>query len=196
MNALRSWSQFEVKSVEDDARIIRGIASTPNTDRVGDIVVPTGAKFQLPLAMLSQHDHQSPIGNVVEAKVKRTGIEIVSQIAKDTGLDYIERAWLQIKAGLVRGLSIGFRPLKAEPIDEDKPWGGYKFLEWEWYELSAVTIPANADATITSIKMFDTARSLRGDDPAASGLDRDPAKVIHQAKAAILRANMNLRNTK
>ena len=33
--------------------------------------------------------------------------------------------------------------------------GGIDFSEWDWFELSAVTIPANADATITTIKSID-----------------------------------------
>jgi phage head maturation protease len=56
-----------------------------------------------------------------------------------------------MKSGLVRGLSIGFRATKAEPIKG----GGYRFKEWNWLELSAVTIPCNAEASITSIKRFD-----------------------------------------
>ena len=126
------------------------IASTPATDRDGDIVVPKGAKFKLPFPLLSQHQHDRPIGEVVSAKATDAGIEIVAKLAKDTGLTYVEMAWKQIKAGLVRGLSIGFRPLKAEPIK-----GGLRFLEYEIFELSAVTIPANSFAGITSVKQFD-----------------------------------------
>ena len=44
----KSWSTLELKSVDSEKRIITGIASTPNTDRDGDIVDPKGAKFSLP----------------------------------------------------------------------------------------------------------------------------------------------------
>ena len=44
----RAYSTFEVKAVDDDAGIIEGIASTPTTDRMGDIVEPKGAQFKLP----------------------------------------------------------------------------------------------------------------------------------------------------
>lgn len=155
MEAVKSWSILEVKSVSDDARVIRGIASTPSTDRAGDIVEPKGAKFKVPFPLLSQHDHQSPIGHVTSAKVTDKGIEIEASIAKDSGLDYVDRAWAQIKAGLVRGLSIGFRAIKAEPVDADRPYKGIRFKEWELFELSAVTIPCNAECNITAVKKYD-----------------------------------------
>ena len=66
----------------------------------------------------------------------------------------------------MKGFSIGFRPIKFEALDPERPWDGFKFLEWEWMELSAVTMPANADATIQSIKMYDSAA------PASTGKTR------------------------
>ena len=64
----------------------------------------------------------------------------------------IDKAWSLIKAGLVRGLSIGFKELDSEAIPDS--WGR-KFTKWEWLETSAVTIAANREATITTIKTFD-----------------------------------------
>jgi HK97 family phage prohead protease len=147
----KSWSTLEIKSIDESTRIIKGIASTPSTDRAGDIVEPKGARFTLPIPLLSQHDHGAPIGMVKSARVTDAGIEIEAEIPKNSGLGYVEKAWGQIKSGLVRGLSIGFRATKAEPIKG----GGYRFKEWLWLELSAVTIPCNADASIISIKRFD-----------------------------------------
>lgn len=151
MDQVKSWSTLEIKSVDDELRVIRGIASTPSTDRAGDIVEPKGARFTLPIPLLSQHDHESPIGQVTKATVTDNGIEIEATIPKDSGLGYVEKAWLQVKSGLVRGLSIGFRGTKAEPIKG----GGVRFKEWNWLELSCVTLPCNAEANITAIKHFD-----------------------------------------
>jgi hypothetical protein len=41
----RAYSILTVKAVEEDQRIIRGMATTPSPDRVGDIVEPLGVKF-------------------------------------------------------------------------------------------------------------------------------------------------------
>lgn len=70
----------------------------------------------------------------------------------------VAEAWDSIKLGLVRGLSIGFRPLKGEPVDPDKAFSGMRFKEWEWLELSAVTVPANAGAGITDAKSYQPVR--------------------------------------
>ena len=162
----RAYGLLELKQVDESLREISGLATSISTDRMGDVVVPDGAEFKLPIPLLSQHDSASPIGEVYEAEVTGKGIRIKARIPKDTGLDYVETAWKQIKARLVRGLSIGFRSLKHEPLDADRPWDGFKFLSWEWLELSAVTIPANAQATIQTVKMYDTTA------PAASGNKR------------------------
>lgn len=157
--AHRAYSFLEVtKELEDDKDwIIRGIATTPNPDRVGDIVEPLGVEFKNPLPLLWQHESDKPVGTVIFDKPTKKGITFEARLPKniDPGKlrDRIEEAWQSVKAGLVRAVSIGFRTLEYEII---KDTGGIKFNRSEVMELSLVTIPANADATITSIKSFDT----------------------------------------
>lgn len=162
----RAWSTFVVKSVDESQRTIEGIASTPNTDRVGDIVEPQGAQFKLPLPFLMHHDSEQPVGHVIAASPTKAGIGVQIQLAKTTEpgtlRDRLDEAFQSIKLGLVRGLSIGFKPVEYSYIEAT---GGVHFTKWDWLELSAVTIPANSDASITSIKRFDTgvkARSTAG----------------------------------
>ncbi len=145
-------SKFECKSVDEEKRMIEGIATTPTPDRYADIVEPEGMKFSLPMPLLNQHRSSEPIGNVIEAKVTKDGIRIKAQIAPAGILGYVDQAWAQIKSGLVRGLSIGFRGLEESYM---KDTGGYRYTSSEWLELSAVTIPANADCNITAIKSAD-----------------------------------------
>lgn len=149
---IRAHSLFEVKSFDDATGIIEGIASTPTTDRIGDIVEPKGAQFKLPLPLLWQHNAREPLGHVISAKVTDAGIWIKAQVMLGV-LPEIDRAWTLIKSGLVRGLSIGFRPTD-EPESIKGTWG-LKFVKWEWLELSAVTIPANSEASIQTIKSID-----------------------------------------
>lgn len=150
----RAFSTVRVKAFDEDAREFTGIASTVNTDRMGDIVVPKGAQFDLPVPLLWQHDSMQPVGQVVRATVTDEGIEVVCRVAKpdDTtpmGLGArLDEAWSSVKMGIVRGLSIGFRAVKYSFMDS----GGILFDEWDWTELSLVTVPANADAGITAIK--------------------------------------------
>lgn len=150
MDESKGYSTFQIKSFDEEQRIIRGIASTPETDREGDIVMPKGAKFTLPFPLLAQHDHNQPVGMVTKASVSDAGIEIEAQLPKDSQLSYVERTWRQVKAGLLRGLSIGFRATKAEAIKT-----GRKFLDYEIFELSLVTVPANAGASVSTVKQYD-----------------------------------------
>ena len=153
----RAYSLFEIKSVSkaaDGKRIFSGIASTPTPDRVEDIMEPKGAQFKLPLPLLWQHDHKDPIGWITKAQVTKEGITIEAEVAdipEEGRLKArLEEAWQMIKNKLVRGLSIGFRPIESSDI-EGTDWGK-RYIKWEWYELSAVTVPANQEATILTVK--------------------------------------------
>lgn len=152
----RAYSTFEVKAINEDMRTVTGIASTPSTDRMDDIVEPKGAQFKLPLPMLWQHDARQPVGHVTAAKVTTAGIQVTCQFAKvdepPSLKDDLDRAWAMVKAGLVRGFSIGFNAL--ESVDIEGTWGR-RYTRWDWLELSAVTIPANADCSIQTIKSID-----------------------------------------
>lgn len=124
----------------------------------------------MPIPLLWQHDHQSPIGQVTSAKVTADGIEIKATLAQADAPSQLaarlEEAWQSIRLGLVKGLSIGFRPIEYAYIDE----GGVRFTKWEWYELSVVTVPANAEGTIQTVKSID--ERLR----AASGNEQTDSK--------------------
>jgi HK97 family phage prohead protease len=152
----RAYSTIQVKDLSEDAREFVGIASTPTVDRVGDIVEPGGAKYTLPIPLLWQHDKNMPIGEIMDARVSKSGIQVKARVFKAsqsrTLMDRLDEAWESIKLGLVKGLSIGFLPSEYEPMKET---GGYRITKWDWHELSAVTIPANMDASISSIKSAD-----------------------------------------
>ncbi len=166
MQSHRAYSFIDIKSVDAEQRVITGIATSPTPDRMNDVVEPRGAIFKLPIPLLWQHDSRQPIGEVISARVTDKGIEIAARIAtiSEPGKlkDRLDEAWQSLKGGLVRGLSIGFRALKEA---YDKEANGFIFLEWEWLELSAVTVPANSDCSIQTLKHFDTGLALSGTEP-------------------------------
>ena len=157
MEMHRAFSLVEVTkaSVEGDQRIIEGIATTPEPDRVGDIVESSGARFKNPLPLLWQHRSDEPVGHATFEKPTEKGIRFTARLPKidEPGKlkDRIDEAWQSVKSGLVRAVSIGFRSLEHSVMEN----GGYRFLESEILELSLVTIPANASANIQTIKSID-----------------------------------------
>lgn len=154
-----AYSFLHIKSFNEDERIIEGVATTPTPDRVDDVVDPMGAKFNLPMPLLWQHRHDQPIGEIFWAKPTKDGIPFKGRIAKTdepgTLKSRLDEAWQSIKLKLVRAVSIGFRALEMEPINPKDPFGGQRFKQWEWLELSAVTIPANVDASIQIVRSID-----------------------------------------
>jgi HK97 family phage prohead protease len=152
----RAYSVLNVKDIREDADFyyIEGIASTPTPDRMGDVVEPMGAKFKLPMPLLWQHESKAPVGTLEFAKPNKSGIPYKARLpkVKEEGnlKARIEEAVQSIKYKLVAAVSIGFNAIDG--AYERMTNGGYRFKEWEWLELSLVTIPANSEATITSIK--------------------------------------------
>lgn len=143
----RAYATLSVKtSARDDGTFV-GVASTPALDRVGDSLLPEGAVFKLPLPCLWQHDHSKPIGHITSARVTSRGIEITGKIAVGATLE-IDNYYKLIKAGLVQGLSVGFRALETPEVTRT----GLLYRSWEMMEVSAVTLPCNTAATITSVK--------------------------------------------
>jgi HK97 family phage major capsid protein/HK97 family phage prohead protease len=173
-----AYATLNIKNIDNEQRIIEGVASTPTPDRVGDIVEPLGAKFSLPMPLLWQHNSREPIGHVTWAEAREDGIPFRARIAKATEpgklLDRLDEAWQSIKLGLVAAVSIGFKGIDVEDIDPKKPWGPQRFKAWEWLELSCVTLPANSEATIVNIRSIDQAlRAAPGNEQAS--IDLPPA---------------------
>lgn len=172
----RAYSVLNIKSVNEEQRTITGVATTPSPDRVGDIVDPLGVKFQNPMPLLWQHQSSKPVGQVKFDKPTKDGITFTARMPTvgepGTLKDRIDEAWQSIKLGLVRAVSIGFRPLKYAFMDD----GGIEFQESEVLELSLVTIPANADAMIETFKHFDAPLlAATGKEPKASDRPTRPA---------------------
>lgn len=151
----RAYSLLTVKAVDEEKRIITGVATTPEPDRVGDIVEPLGVKFKNPMPLLWQHKSDKPVGLVKFDKPTEDGITFSATLptVNEAGAlkDRVDEAWQSIKLGLVRAVSIGFRAIEFSFMDD----GGIRFVASEVMELSLVTIPANASATIQSVKSID-----------------------------------------
>lgn len=150
----RAFVALEIKALNDDERLIEGWASRVEEDRMGDVVMPKGAVYNLPLPFLLDHDHKRAVGEVHRVEVTNEGIRFwahIKQIAEPGEVkDLCDSAWQLVKSGLRKAVSIGFKPLEYSAL----PTGGMKFISWEWLELSAVSVPAHQGALITGTKSF------------------------------------------
>jgi HK97 family phage major capsid protein/HK97 family phage prohead protease len=199
----RAYSLLHVKSVDSEQRSFTGIATTPETDRVGDVVEPMGVKFKNPLPLLLFHDSTKPVGRVEFGQPNAKGIPFSASIPRveepGTLRDRTDEAWHSVKHGVINGVSIGFRAL-SDGVEQLKS-GGLRFIKTEVLELSLVPIPANASATIQTIKQFDTTPADAGGAgvrptttaaPVAAPravkttASRPPMKTVQEQKAAFI----------
>lgn len=163
--------RLTVKSFDVEQRTVSGIASTPEPDRMGDIVEMSGVTYRNPLPLLMHHDKTQPVGRATLQAATAEGIPFTATLPDilDPGAvkSRVDEAWHSIKAGLLLGVSIGFRPLEGG-LKQLKS-GAIHFLKTEILELSLVTIPSNANASIRVVKAL-----------AASG--RDSSAVAESRK--------------
>ena len=171
---LLGYSVLQIKSVDPVKRLIRGWASTPETDRAGDIVEPLGARFAPEIPLLLHHRKETPVGVARLRQPTAAGIEFEAElpIVDELGpvKDEIDRAWTSILHKLIRGVSIGFRVIDnaIEPLKS----GGFRFLASEILELSLVTVPAHQGATLAVVKALDQAASGHTPQPASGRFTR------------------------
>jgi HK97 family phage major capsid protein/HK97 family phage prohead protease len=159
----RAYSILTVKSVDENKRVIRGVATTPETDRQGDIVESLGVVYKNPLPLLWMHQTDKPVGLVKFDKPTKSGINFEATLPNVTEpgalKDRVDEAWHSVQHKLVRAVSIGFRALEYAFMED----GGTHFQKSEILELSLVVVPANESATIQSVKSLDkVARAASG----------------------------------
>lgn len=155
------FSAIVIKAIDEERREITGIASTPQLDRVNDVVEPMGLTFAKDTPLLLNHNHAQPVGSVQFGAPTAKGLPFKATIAKvdEPGIvkDRTDESWHSVKAGLIKGVSIGFIPRASEPLGKGK---GTRFTKADIHELSLVAIPANPGAIITAFKSLRVVNQL------------------------------------
>lgn len=154
----KSYSEFVIKSIAEEAREIEGMATTPTVDRVNDVVDPMGLSFKREAALLLNHDHSQPVGTVTFGTPTANGLPFKAKIAKVSEPGEVktrtDTAWHSVKSGIIKGVSIGFRPVESKALSN----GGKLFTKADVHELSLVAVPCNPDAQITSFKSLNASK--------------------------------------
>ena len=174
-----------VKVYEDqNERRFEGYASTfGNRDRVGDVVSPGAFRKSLERhtregtmpAMLLHHDMRRPIGKWTSMSEDQKGLRVEGTLTK--GVRDSDEAYALIKDGAINSMSIGY---VVNDEDYDVKSDTNKLKEIELHEVSLVTIPANAQALVASVKDADGALNVRELERALrdAGLSRRESKAI------------------
>lgn len=136
-----------------DSIFIEGYASTNDVDRSND-VIPTsvweaGIKNYLknPI-ILAQHDHDDPIGRMVEHKIDGKGLWIKARISAAAEIFSL------VKDEVVTAFSVGFRIIDAEYNAVAEL---FVVKELELVEISVVSVPCNQNTLFSLSKAFSDA---------------------------------------
>lgn len=149
------FSFSSVKAKEDDKLIINGMASTTETDRMGDIVTASAwandnalRNFKNNPILLFNHDYNRPIGKVTETYATQFGLEVTAEISKAAE----PSLYGLIGDKVLSTFSIGFMIKDARYAPEEDI---FYITEVELLELSCVSVPANAGCTFNVVKGYD-----------------------------------------
>ena len=155
------YSLLDVKSIDDEQRIIKGICTDTQADHVGDRIELTGIELTgATVPLLIQHDHNLPIGTVTDLQPTAKGLMMTAKLP--TKVDSpelqsrIDTAYSEIKEGLRTGLSIGFIGLDWEYLADDNT---RLFTKIKLLEISVVTIGCNPRTGITEVKRLAQAQT-------------------------------------
>lgn len=174
-------SKFTASTETDDSIYIEGYASTVDRDRQGD-VIPMKAwneglsNYLKNPIILAYHNHQMPIGKMVEHKVTDQGLWVRAQIPQEVGDVY-----KLIKKGILSAFSVGFR---VKDADYDSASESFLIKELELHEISVVSVPANQNTLFSLAKAFDNATEFELYKQQFAPAPVESAKKLDTPKAA------------
>ena len=155
---------MEIKALKDSGEF-DGYGSTfgGEPDSYGDIIAEGAytksladhaAKGTMP-KMFWQHDPSQPIGKWLAASEDDKGLLMRGKL--NMGVQKGQEAYALLKEGDIDGLSIGYRIKQYQKNEDDGTW---LLQELDLQEVSVVSIGANENATINSVKAAKAAHDI------------------------------------
>lgn len=157
MSMMKKLINVAVRELGD--RVLEIAGSTEDVDRMGDIIRASGWKlgpFKKNPVFMWGHDYsQPPIGRALKVWVDNETNMLMFNIefAGPEVYEFADTIYRLYKEGFMHATSVGFIPLEWEGKSEEEPypkWEGNVFTKQELLELSAVPVPANANALVTA----------------------------------------------
>jgi HK97 family phage prohead protease len=156
----KQFAKMSIKALQEDGSFEGILASYNTVDLGGDKIMPgaftkTMQERGSEVPMLWQHNPDEPIGTL-QLSDSADGLLVKGQLLMD--LDYAKKAYILLKAGVIKGLSIGFSTIKKDMQD------GVRLLkEIKLYEGSVVTFPMNEHCMVTAVKKENGAIEVKDD---------------------------------
>lgn len=137
---------LDAKSLDDDGTISGIAVGYGDVDHGGDIVARGSVLLEgrKSIPMLLHHDRTRPVGVWTEFEDKTDGLHVKGRMGTSTAA---REARDDVRAGIMTGLSMGFRTLKHRLEGKSR-----HLLQVGLHEISLVTVPMNNRTRVLSIK--------------------------------------------
>ncbi len=141
--------KLDLKTLTEDGTFTGYLSVFNNTDSYGDVVekgafVKTLADQRGQFPMLWQHDTAEPIG-IMQGAEDDYGLKVTGVL--NLAVARANEAYALLKQGAIKGLSIGYVPVKWEMVGQAR-----HLQEIKLYEGSVVTFPANPASNVDAVK--------------------------------------------
>jgi HK97 family phage major capsid protein/HK97 family phage prohead protease len=141
-------TQFKTHS--EEVQGMEFVLSDETPDRMGDVISSTGWELsnflKNPIALFN-HNSNFPIGRWHNLRVEKGGLRGRLEVAPKGTSQRIDEIRKLIDVGILRAVSVGFRPVEQQPRKSSKgDLLGLHFVKQELVETSLVSVPANPNA--------------------------------------------------
>lgn len=175
------------------------VMSDSSVDRYGDVIDARGwdlKDFRRNPVALFGHDGLLPIGKWSNVRVEGDRLlgrlELVEAVS-----DRLKEIHALVRAGVLRAVSVGFRPIQHEPLGEK---GGRRYLKQALLECSLVSVPANANALSVARSLHvsdDTIRTVFGKPAGEDGTvvrqcSGESAAIYHHTRQKLMNLSQRI----
>src|SRR5580765_4179834 len=136
------------KTVTTPGNSLQFVMSDETPDLMDDVILSDGWDLEAfnknPIALFG-HMKDFIVGTWTDVHVKNKQLRGTLKLAKKGTSDRINEVISLVEQGILRAVSVGFRPLISRPREE-KDAEGYVFVRSKLVETSLVAVPANPNA--------------------------------------------------
>jgi HK97 family phage prohead protease len=169
------------------------ILSDETPDRLGDVISTEGWQVEAfrknPIALFG-HRSDFPIGRWHDVRVENKALRGELELAAEGVSARIDEIRKLVDAGILKAVSVGFRPSKSEPLNaaDTSSFAPQRYLQQELVECSLVSVPANPNALAVAKSLHVSPATLdivfaehgTKDDPRRRGFTGEQA--VHRQK--------------
>lgn len=191
----------QVRGVNESKRQVTGLLSNDSVDRYGEVVLPSAFvksldRFRENPKFMAQHVYGSPtgkptsIGHWVDVQITKEGLIGTAQFLPE-GDELADAWWFRFVNKAVRTFSVGFmaRSWDMRPVTVD---GEAKLIRHftgaDLLEVSAVEIPANADAMLRAASPYSMTPAGEGLGVSGGGVDQRQIEVLSNALRPLIKS--------